>query len=156
MCNKSNPLEGDKEPQCIIMKDWLSPACTALMLYLVTIFYSVGWSACVVFSFHLATGTKCGNVTLAEISYLMFGKSICLSINQSSFPLWVANLWYVHTEVRMSWPCATCSVRFRSSSLAVSVTLQSVAFLNIIHKISSESPFAYSLRNCSCTGENEW
>lgn len=43
----------------------------------------------------------------------------------------------------------------RGSSLAVSVTLQSVAFLNIIQKISSESPFVYGLLNCSCTRENE-
>lgn len=45
-----------------------------------------------------------------------------------------------------------CGFLFRGSSLAVSVTLQSVAFLNITQKISSESPFAYGLLNCSLLG----
>lgn len=88
-----------------------------------------------------------GNMTLAETSYLMFGKSICLpsqSINQAS-SLGTQPVTCAHRGQNELTVCQMfCGVLFRNSSLAVSVTLQSVAFLNIIHKIFSESPFAYS------------
>lgn len=80
--------------------------------------------------------------------------SISLSV---SFHLWVPKLWRAHGGQNELTMCQIfCGFLFRGSSLAVSVTLQSVAFLNITQKISSESPFVYGLLNCSCTRENEW